>query len=275
MTPQLSLCAQEVKTQDHDQFLCGLFAPEGRANAYYALHVFYLETAQIRHKVSEPHIGLIRLQWWRDLVARCYSGEQDTIDTNLHKEIADVLQQKQIDPALFDQYFDARQFDMADEAHPDLDSLLNYAAQTGGTIAQIKSQGIGLELHEAQIKIGTAATLCTLLRTMAFQARHMRPKIPHSLRNTHQLDLKAFSELKFTPALGLCVKDIVDLIENEIEEARKLKAPTSPILLETVAIEDYLKRLKSVHYDPFNPNLGNGRLLKQMRLMYLAMRKRY
>jgi len=62
----LSLCAAELRRGDRDRFLTALFAPADRREALFALYAFNLELARIRESVSQPMLGLIRLQWWRD-----------------------------------------------------------------------------------------------------------------------------------------------------------------------------------------------------------------
>ena len=80
MVNSLSLCAQgEVRKNDHDQFLCSLFVPEDHRRAFWALSLFQIETLRIRDAVSEPHLGLIRLQWWRDVLQNLY--DQKTTPT--------------------------------------------------------------------------------------------------------------------------------------------------------------------------------------------------
>ncbi|WP_135078100.1 squalene/phytoene synthase family protein [Terasakiella sp. SH-1] len=275
MTDLLSLCAQEIHAHDHDQFLCGLFVSEDHREAFYALQIFYRETARIRDMVTEPHMRLMRLQWWRDLIADIYAGRAPNVETGMHKEIIAALKARNIEQDLFDRYFNARQFDMEDRVHDDMASLRRYSEATGGTIAQIKEQAIGLSPTDAALKVGAAGTLAGMLQTIAFQARHNRCKIPTALVKKHQLSLKSVMELTCTAALKGCVKEIVAECCKLIKEARECKVETNPVLLSTIAIEDYLTRLEKVGFDPFNPNLGNGRLIKQIKLGFKAWRGSY
>jgi len=277
MSSQLSLCGEEIRNNDHDQFLCGLFMPEDKHDAFFALHFFYLETARIRDLVGEPHLGLIRLQWWRDLVDGIYNDQQTHTEHGTHKEIVSVLSEKKIEKALFDSYFNARSFDMEDMAHDDLNALLRYAKATGGNIAKMKAALIRVEEVDAIEKIGTAMVLIDLIRSLAFQARKGHCKIPTAIVRKHQLDMKSFHDFETGDALKACVKEIACEVETLIHEARTLKADkkAQAILLSTVSIEDYLKRLKKVSYDPFNPNVGGGRLSKQLKLAFKAWRGAY
>ncbi|MCH9020134.1 MAG: squalene/phytoene synthase family protein, partial [Proteobacteria bacterium] len=70
----LSYCAGQARRYDRDRYLCALFAPAARREALFALLAFNAEVARIRETVSEPMLGLIRLQWWRDAIAGIYAG---------------------------------------------------------------------------------------------------------------------------------------------------------------------------------------------------------
>src|SRR3546814_15149921 len=59
-------CAAEVRRQDPDRWLTALFAPDARRPALLALYAFNAEIARAREAVSQPMIGQIRLQWWRE-----------------------------------------------------------------------------------------------------------------------------------------------------------------------------------------------------------------
>ncbi|SCA54948.1 putative phytoene synthase (Terpenoid synthase) [Candidatus Terasakiella magnetica] len=275
MTEALSLCAQEVRKNDHDQFLCGLFSPADKQEAFFAMQVFHMETARIRDVVNEAHMGLIRLQWWRDLVGDIYADKAPNVEHGMHKEIIQALKDKGVEQDLFERYFNARTFDMEDQAHDDLPALLRYLEATGGVAAQIKEGAIGLEISDAAKLIGAASSLCQMIKTMAFQARSGRCKIPRSLAQSHNLDLKSFFELKCDEGLKACTRELVGEIKKMIATARETKSSTNAVLLNTVAIEDYLARLEKVDFDPFNPNLGSGRLVKQLKLGFKAWRNKY
>jgi len=117
--------------------------------------------------------------------------------------------------------------------------------------------------------------LCEIVKTLPYQARKGRCKMPLSIIRKHDLNLKEFTDFKNSDALINCVKEMVTEIESLITQARSLSKEGNAILLSTVSIEDYLKRLKKVQYDPFNPNIGGGRLSRQIKLGYKAWRGTY
>ncbi len=56
-----------LKRRDPDRLLVTLFAPPSRRLALAALYAFGHELARVPEMASEPALGLIRLQWWREV----------------------------------------------------------------------------------------------------------------------------------------------------------------------------------------------------------------
>ena len=49
-----------------------LFAPAARREALFALYAFNYEIARVRETVTQPMLGQIRLQWWRENIAAAF-----------------------------------------------------------------------------------------------------------------------------------------------------------------------------------------------------------
>ncbi len=59
---------RELRGLDGDLYLCHLFAPVPYRDALLVLYRLYADIARIPYNVSEPMLGAIRLQWWRDML---------------------------------------------------------------------------------------------------------------------------------------------------------------------------------------------------------------
>ena len=57
----------DLRGLDGDLYLTHLFAPAAHRDGLLSLYYAYADIARIPDSVSEPMIGAIRLQWWRDL----------------------------------------------------------------------------------------------------------------------------------------------------------------------------------------------------------------
>jgi phytoene/squalene synthetase len=69
------LLRQELRALDGDLYLCHLFAPAEKRAALLTLYHLYADIARIPASVSDPMVGAIRLQWWRDLLDAVANGD--------------------------------------------------------------------------------------------------------------------------------------------------------------------------------------------------------
>ena len=64
----LSPLGELVRRHDRDRYQTALFAPADRREALFALYAFNYEIARVRESVTQPMLGQIRLQWWREVI---------------------------------------------------------------------------------------------------------------------------------------------------------------------------------------------------------------
>src|SRR5271169_239813 len=71
---RLSPVAALVRRHDRDRYQTVLFAPAARREALFALYAFNYEIARVRESVTQPMLGQIRLQWWRENITAAFAG---------------------------------------------------------------------------------------------------------------------------------------------------------------------------------------------------------
>lgn len=59
---------------DEDRWISSRYARERDRKALVALYAFNVELARVRRAVSEPTLGAIRFQWWREAVEEIVAG---------------------------------------------------------------------------------------------------------------------------------------------------------------------------------------------------------
>src|SRR5579872_6213314 len=82
----ISSLAALVREHDRDRYQTALFAPADRRAALFALYAFNYEVARVRESVTQPMLGQIRLQWWREAVEAAFAGAPPR-----HHEVAGPL----------------------------------------------------------------------------------------------------------------------------------------------------------------------------------------
>ena len=280
LSPRLSPCAGEVRRLDHDRFLCALFAPEAEREDLFYLYAFNQEVARICETVSEPLIGQMRLQWWRDAVDAIYAGDAPRHHVALG--LAEAVRRHDLTRAYFHRLIDARAGDLDDDAPPDTAALVAYTEETSATLTALSLEVLGQRdgaAGEAGCTVGVAWALTGLLRSVPFHAGARRLYIPASLTREMGLDVADLFRRRSSPALAAVVCEIAKEARGYLSEARRL-APTVPrralpALLPATLADEYLKRLSLAGFDPFDERVQAAPVGRLVRLAFNAYRGRY
>jgi phytoene synthase len=266
---------------DHDRFLCALFAPAAEREDLFALYAFNQEVARIREVVSEPLIGQIRLQWWRDAMDAIYAGDAPRHHAALG--LAEAVRRHGLTRAHFDRLIEARAGDLDDHAPPDIDALVAYAEDTSATLTalslEVLGQGGGGAAGEAGRNVGVAWALTGLLRAVPFHAASRRLYLPASLTREMGLDISELFRRRFSPALAAVVSAVAETARRHLAEARRLAPAVSrrglPALLPATLADGYLGRLSRAGFDPFDEAVQAAPAGRLVRLAFNAYRGRY
>lgn len=271
-----------MRRYDPDRFLTALYAPADRRDELLTLYAFNMEVAKIREAVSEPMLGEIRLQWWREAIEEAYAG--GTVRNHaVASPLASVIRKHGVARGHFDRIIDARVFDL-DEAPPEtMTRLLAYAEDTSSELVQAALGVLGVSDSAAAIRAarhtGIAWALVGLIRAMPHHLRQRRLYLPQDLAAEFSVERRDLLELRSTPALAAAVKTLADIALAELAAARACRndVPRTalPALLPAVLAEGHLKRLDKAEYNVFDPRLGQRPGLLSARLAVAAFRGRY
>jgi NADH dehydrogenase [ubiquinone] 1 alpha subcomplex assembly factor 6 len=277
----LSYAGEQVRLYDHDRFMSAIFAPATVREHLFALYAFNIELAKVREIVSEPLIGQMRLQWWRDTLDKIYAGE--TIKHEVARPLGAAIVACGIDRAAFDPLIDAREFDLDGVAPSDLEALLTYAEGTGAPVLAIALQvtGGGLDPVAAEIArlAGMGWALTGLLRAVPFHARQHRLYLPADMLETAGVRVSRLFDLKPEPGLYDVVRTIGGRAQANFAAARKLvrKLPRpgrSPALLIELG-QIYLGDLRRARWNPITLETRPQRRFTAARLALATLLKGY
>lgn len=277
----LSYSGREVRKYDNDHFLTGLFAPADRREAMFALHAFNLEIAKTREVVSEPILGQVRLQFWRDGIAAVYEGGS-VPRHGVMDPLAEAIRGHRLSRPLFDRLIDAREADLDDEPPANLTCLVNYAEVTGAPLVQLALEVLGVTdetAHAAGRQVGIAYALAGILRAVPFHARQHRQLLPADLMKTHGASSADLFELRSKPELRPVVAEVAAAARAHLEEARALRRkvpkPALPALLPAALADLHLSVLAKEGHDVFAPRVLMPNPFRQAKLAWAAFRGRY
>jgi phytoene/squalene synthetase len=126
---------QNLRLHDRNRYLASLFATDDKRASLTALYAYNIELARIRHLVSEPQIGLIRQQWWRDTLFGIYQGEAS--DHPVAQALAKAIHQHNLPQAPLQAMIDTREFDLYADQMPSLTALETYLGETESAVIQL------------------------------------------------------------------------------------------------------------------------------------------
>lgn len=223
---------QEIlRAQDRDRFLSTLFAPDEKRPHLGALYAFNAEICRVRDAVTEPQLGLIRLQWWRDTVEGIYQG-QATPGHPVAEALAGAIAEGGLPQQALLDLVTAHEFDLYHDRMPDLTALEAYLGETHSRLIQMAAMILD---REAAPKASEAAGLYGVAQGLALilgDPRHRDPFLPD----------------------GMDVKAAIAYAEKRLAEAESSRPalPKSilPAFLPAALTATHLKRIKAAPDKP-------------------------
>ena len=240
---------ERIKSADPDRVRAAYFAEEEARRRLMLLYAFHLELAKVPELVSEPMIGQIRYQWWRDAIAEIY--ETDSVRKH---EITTPLRQLLLDfeiPRFWvDQLIDGRERDIDPRPFETLSEARDYSANTSGVLMKIAVKLFNVDPPETIGFAGTAWGLTGLARAYPYYHQSMLQDV-------------AFDA-------------ICDAARENYMSAKKgitdLETEVFPAVAYTALIPSYLKRLTQTNFDPKTEAVTYTAFAKQTRLLMAVLR---
>ncbi len=258
MAEALSYCAAEVRRADYDRFLTVLFAPAAAREHLFALYAFNHEIARVRETVSEPMLGQVRLQWWREAIARLYEAGIYGGPAREHavvEALAAAVAAARLPRAGFEALIDAREFDLAGRPPETLAALEAYCEASSSQLLWLAAQLLGATDDATRAKLrhlGIAWALTGLIRAIPFHARARRQYVPADIAREAGLSEDALFALRPSAELRRAAAALAARAERHIEQARAAppadRAARSLTLFATLA-HAYLRLLRRRGYD--------------------------
>ena len=277
----LSPAAAITRRHDRDRFQTALFAPAARREALFALYAFNYEIARVREAVTQPMLGRIRLEWWRENIAAAFANGA-VRPHPVVEALTVAIRERGLTRVYFDRLINAREADFDEDPPASLAALEAYAEGTSSQLIYLALEALGVSdpaAREAGHHIGIAYALAGLLRALPVLTASGRPVIPPDVAVRAGLDLGDYRGLRSSNALRAAVAEIAAAAEAHLQTARERRGAVThaalPALLPAVVAEQSLKRLKRAGHNPFDPALVRPDPLQSWRLAAAALRRRF
>jgi 15-cis-phytoene synthase len=244
-----------ARSGDPDRALAALFAPRDIRADLLALTAFNVELSRIAEQVSEPELGAIRLQWWRDAVARERNAEatgHPVADT-----LREVRQRRGLSSERIEGLIDARNFDIATRIMPDWNALETYLHDTAGALFALAATCAGVPralIEPAASHAGLAYGLTGLMRALPVHAARGLVVLPADRLRRHGTSSEALLAGRTEPGLFDLLVELRDTARTALEQARrhiaKFDRRGQVAFVPLSLVEPYLAALGRKGHDP-------------------------
>jgi len=243
MTRLTETTKEALKSADPDRVRAALMATAEVRDDLIVLYAFHHELAKVPEVTSEPMLGQIRYQWWRDAVEEIY-GDAPVRRHEVSTPLADLLSRHDIPRFLIDKLIDGRERDLDPQPFADLAAAQDYAAATSGVLAGLAARICGAESDVAS-QLGTVWGLCGLVRAWRFYHDRMLSNLDREV--------------------------LIQACESEYAAARQtIPTDMMPAIAYAALIPGYLKRAKLAD-DPLQVAPVYSPFRKQTRLMMTGL----
>lgn len=256
----LSLAAEQVRRFDRERFVTALFAPPQTRERLMVLYAFSLELAKVRESVREAMAGMIRLQWWRDVLAGLRDDEAARHPVG--RPLLALARAQDLPLALFEQVISAREKDLEPNPFATEAERHAYAAASAGALHELAVMALGVRdeaSRAAARQIGTAWASIGLLRAMPFHLSAGWLTLPGDMLTDAGLtsgDVQAGRAPK--PAVVAITCAIGEAARLDLGQARQHRVPRRalPALLPGVIVGAHLRSLDRAGWDVFDTRVA-------------------
>uniref|UniRef100_A0ABI7YK49 NADH:ubiquinone oxidoreductase complex assembly factor 6 n=4 Tax=Felis catus TaxID=9685 RepID=A0ABI7YK49_FELCA len=273
-------CLELLRKRDYEGYLCSLLLPADSRSSAFALRAFNVELAQVKDSVSEKTIGLMRMEFWRKTVDDIYSDNppQQPVAIELWK----AVKRHNLTKRWLMKIIDEREKNLDDKPYRNIQELENYAENTQSSLLYLTLEILGVkDLHadHAASHIGKAQGIVTCLRATPYHGSRRRVFLPMEICMLHGVSQEDFLRQNQAKNVRDVIYDIASQAHLHLKHARSfhksVPVKAFPAFLQTVALEDYLKKIRQVDFDIFHPSLQQKNTLLPLSLYVQSWRKRY
>ena len=187
-------CLALLREADRERSLSVLYAPEEKRGGLAALYAFNAEVARIRDLVHEPLPGEVRLQWGRDLINGEARGSAEAHP--VAAALVETINKYELPRTAFDNYCEARIFDLYDDPMPSRNDLEGYCGETASAIIQLAGFILDRDAAQAHSETaghaGVAQAVTGLLRLLPTHRRRGQLYVPADMLASVGVTREAF-----------------------------------------------------------------------------------
>ncbi|MFN3827914.1 MAG: squalene/phytoene synthase family protein [Micavibrio sp.] len=256
MTYQLPYTGAFAQQNDPDRFFLTLMEASAYREALWTIIAFYHEIAKTREIVSDPSLGYMRLQWWRESLEKIYAGHV-TQGHEILVPLAEVIHRYDLPMALFEAVLSSRDHDLDQGTIKTLDEMCQYATDTVAPLNNLVLKILG-QRDNGINQISCAYGMTGLLRAIPVYAAKGIFMMPSDLISQDLL-------FKDEKRRGYVLDLIVQAIQQELATVGKVQSRW--LRKQSALCSMQIKFIRSINYDVLDGRYGAQVALQQLRLL--------
>jgi phytoene synthase len=178
-------CEGILRREDRDRWLASLFVPGELRRHIHALYAFSLEIARVREIVSEPLLGEIRFQWWRDAL----EGAADAKANPVAAALLDTIARFNLPEAPLLELISARAAGLYGEPMRSVEALDAYTKATSANLFRLAAHILDGEKAtascDAALHAGIAYGITGLIRALPWNCARSQVFVPVEILQAH------------------------------------------------------------------------------------------
>ncbi|KAI9827775.1 MAG: hypothetical protein M1832_004264 [Thelocarpon impressellum] len=174
-------CSNLLQKYDAPSYTLQPFVPRPAQTAHLCIRAFNVTLSRVADSVSNPAVGALRMQYWRDAIARTFDGDppKEPVAVLLAHVLAELRQRRPsssspgLNKAWFMRVIDARARRLHNAPYVDLAALEAYAEQTYSSLLYLTLAALPLHSLTADhlaSHVGKAAGITAVLRGLPLLA---------------------------------------------------------------------------------------------------------
>ncbi|MFQ5345878.1 MAG: presqualene diphosphate synthase HpnD [Mariprofundus sp.] len=253
MSPE-QYCRDKTRGSGSSFFYAFLFLPEDQRRAIMALYAFCREVDDIADEIREQDIALPKLAFWREEVARAFTGKPQH---PVGRELCWAKEHFPIDEELLVEILDGMLMDITHKPILKPSDLSLYIYRVAGVVGLLSIEIFGYKHRSARnfaTSLGEALQLTNILRDVAEDARIGRIYLPQADRIRYKIADQAFKNGECSDEMLQLLREYADKAEAAYTQALASLASEDreslrPSIVMGAIYYAYLQQLRAVNFN--------------------------
>jgi 15-cis-phytoene synthase len=250
-------CEGLLRREDRDRWLASLFVPREPRPHIHALYAFSLEIARVREIVSEPLLGEIRLQWWRDVLEGTNAAEAKA--NPVAAALLETIARFDLPKTPFLELIAARGRDLYGDPMQSVEALEEYTKATSASLFRLAALILDGEeapaSRDAARHAGIAYGVTGLIRALPWHCARDQVFIPAEILQAHGASRDDIAAGRPSPEAMAALAELRTVARAHLDifyaKLPGLPEKSRPAYLPVCLCEPYLRLMEKPGYDPF------------------------